>query len=347
MKVLVTGSSGLIGSAVVDLFCGQGHEVVGIDDDHRMQFFGAAATTSNIGKALRERHGKLFDWRTIDVRSSEDVREILAAGRPDGIVHCAGQPSHDWAATRPEIDWSINATATVGLLEAARLYCPEAAFVVCSTNKVYGDGPNRLGMVELETRFDFAGTRYAGFGIDEQFPIDHCMHSLFGVSKAAADLMVQEFGRYFGMPTCCLRLGCVTGPAHAGVEQHGFLNYLVRCHMEGRPYRVFGHRGKQVRDNIDAADVARLIEMIAACPPRAGAVYNVGGGRWHSISIIEALRTLAGITGREPDVEFVDEPRRGDHICYYSDLRAVQGDYPGWEPTKTVEAMLAEMVAAR
>jgi len=257
-------------------------------------------------------------------------------------VHCAAQPSHDLAARRPFDDFDVNAVGTLNLLEAARESCPESPFVFLSTNKVYGDAPNELELVELETRYDYAdpGLRE---GIDETCRIDATLHSLFGASKAAADLLVQEYGRYFGMPTVCFRGGCLTGSNHASAELHGFLAYLARCVLEGRTYRIYGYKGKQVRDNIHASDVCAAALAFAAAP-RPGAVYNIGGGRENSTSILEAIARLEELSGRTLDVEYVDEPRRGDHICYISDLGSLRGDYAGWDVTVGLDEILGDLV---
>jgi CDP-paratose 2-epimerase len=264
--------------------------------------------------------------------------------RPDLIFHCAAQPSHDLAARRPFDDFDVNAGGTLNLLEAARASCPESPFVFLSTNKVYGDVPNERELVELETRWDYASPTEVD-GIDETCRIDATTHSLFGASKAAADLLVQEYGRYFGMPTVCFRGGCLTGSSHASAELHGFLAYLARCVLEGRTYRIFGYKGKQVRDNIHASDVCAAALAYAEAP-RPGAVYNIGGGRENSVSILEAIARLEELTGRTLEVEYVDEARRGDHICYISDLRRLRGDYPGWGVRVTLDEILRELVGA-
>lgn len=269
---------------------------------------------------------------------------LLKKLRPSVIVHTAAQPSHDRAAAIPFDDFDTNAVGTLNLLEATRQACPESPFVHMSTNKVYGDAPNRIALVELATRWDYADPDYEN-GIPETFTIDQSKHSLFGASKVAADIMVQEYGRYFGLPTCCLRGGCLTGPNHAGVELHGFLSYLVKCNLEGRKYKIFGYKGKQVRDNIHSLDVARFMAAFVA-KPRVGEVYNLGGGKANSCSILEAFKITEGFTGKAQVFDYVDENRIGDHICYYSDLRKMRAHYPGWDITKSLEQTIGEIVEA-
>jgi CDP-paratose 2-epimerase len=283
-----------------------------------------------------------FEHHGLDVRDREGVARLLADLRPDLVVHCAAQPSHDLAAKRPFDDFDVNAVGTLNLLEAARTSCPESPFVFLSTNKVYGDAPNELELVELETRYDYADPALRG-GIDESCRVDATLHSLFGASKAAADLLVQEYGRYFGMPTVCFRGGCLTGSNHASAELHGFLAYLARCVLEGRTYRIYGYKGKQVRDNIHASDVCSAALAFAEAP-RPGAVYNIGGGRDNSISILEAITRLEELTGRTLDVEYVDEARRGDHVCYISDLSRLRGDYPEWGVSVSLDDIFDELV---
>jgi CDP-paratose 2-epimerase len=272
------------------------------------------------------------------------VLDLVAALRPSMIVHAAAQPSHDRAAAIPFDDFDTNAVGTLNFLEAARRSCPESPFVHMSTNKVYGDGPNRIALTELGTRWDYADPRYV-HGIPETFSIDQSLHSLFGASKVASDVMVQEYGRYFGMPTCCLRGGCLTGPKHSGVELHGFLSYLVRCNLEGREYKVFGYKGKQVRDNIHSLDVARFIHAFADAP-RCGEVYNLGGGKRNSCSILEAFACVEGLSGQPQRYTYVETNRVGDHICYYSDLRKMRSHYPGWDLTVSLEQTIAQIVEA-
>jgi CDP-paratose 2-epimerase len=327
-RAIVTGSSGLIGSEVVAFLDERGWAVQGVDNNMRRDFFGEHGdTTWNLERLRRET--KRFHHNGFDVRDRGTLDGLVREHRPALIVHAAAQPSHDLAASRPFDDFEVNAVGTLNLLEAARRHAPEAPFVFLSTNKVYGDAPNELELVELETRWDYADPRYRD-GIDERMRIDATMHSIFGASKVAADVMVQEYGRYFGMPTACLRGGCLTGPHHSGAELHGFLAYLARAIREGLTYRIYGYKGKQVRDNIHSYDVCTAI-MAFADRPRAAAVYNLGGGRANSCSIVEAIAALEELHGRRLTTEYVDENRRGDHICYISDLTRFRSDYPEWE----------------
>jgi CDP-paratose 2-epimerase len=342
-RILVTGSSGLIGGEVAAHFDGLGWEVHGVDNNQRAVFFGPAGDTrwnqARLTAALRS-----FTHHELDVRDRPAVLRLVAELRPAAIVHTAAQPSHDRAAASPFDDFDTNAGGTLNLLEAARRAVPDSPFVHMSTNKVYGDAPNEIPLRELPTRWDFADPAYE-HGIPESFRIDASKHSLFGASKVAADVMVQEYGRYFGMPTCCLRGGCLTGPAHSGVELHGFLSYLVKCNLEGRRYTVFGYKGKQVRDNIHAVDVAAFIAAFVAAP-RTAAVYNIGGGKANSCSILEAFEMVAARSGRAMDWTYEEQARAGDHICYYSDLRRIEADYPGWTPRVSLGETLDQIVAA-
>jgi CDP-paratose 2-epimerase len=340
-RLLVTGSSGLIGSEVVDYFASLGWEVHGLDNNMRADFFGPQGDTRWNQRRLQARHPQ-FHHHEADIRDRAAVNALLATLRPALLVHTAAQPSHDLAATRPFDDFDVNAGGTLNLLEAARRHAPDAPFVHLSTNKVYGDRPNRIPLQELPSRWDYADPAYA-HGIAEDFPIDQSKHSLFGASKLAGDVLVQEYGRYFGLGTCCLRGGCLTGPHHSGVELHGFLSYLIKCNVEGRRYKVYGYKGKQVRDNIHAYDVARFIEAFAQ-NPRPGEVYNLGGGRANSVSILEAFDRAAALTGKRMDYEYVDQNRAGDHICYISDLRKTKAHYPGWHITKSLDDIFAEIV---
>jgi len=340
--LLVTGSSGLIGSEVVRHFHDLGFRVEGLDNNQRAVFFGPQGDTRWMQERLVAELPR-FHHNELDVRDRDGVAGLVRAVRPDAIVHAAAQPSHDLAATIPFDDFETNAVGTLNLLEAVRHACPESPFVYLSTNKVYGDRPNTIPLAELPTRWDYADPAFAD-GIPETFPIDQSKHSLFGVSKVAADVAVQEYGRYFGMPTCCLRGGCLTGPAHSGVELHGFLSYLVRCNLEGRPYRVYGYKGKQVRDNVHAGDVARFIEAFLAAP-RTGEVYNMGGGKANSCSILEAFARVEELTGRKQDSTYVETNRIGDHVCYYSDLRKAREHYPGWDVRVSLPQILSDLVA--
>ena len=340
-RILVTGSSGLIGSELCLFFHAQGFELHGIDNNQRAVFFGPQGdTTWNRDRLLREIPG--FSLHAIDIRDRAAVLECVETVRPAAVLHTASQPSHDLAASIPFDDFDTNATGTLNLLEAARRFCPESPFIHFSTNKVYGDRPNAIALKELPTRWDYADPAYAA-GIPESFSIDQSKHSLFGASKVAADVLVQEYGRYFGLPTCCLRGGCLTGPNHSGVELHGFLSYLVRCNLEGRSYTVYGYKGKQVRDNIHSADVARFAWAFFNAP-RVAEVYNLGGGKANSCSILEAFATVEKLSGKPQQFTYSDAARSGDHICYYSDLAKMRTHYPSWDITITLEACLAEIV---
>jgi CDP-paratose 2-epimerase len=341
--ILVTGSSGLIGSEVSSYFAEQGYRVHGVDNNQRAVFFGPQGDTRWNQQRL-ERELPSFVHHELDIRDRRGVMDLLNEIRPAVLVHAAAQPSHDRAAAIPFDDFDTNAGGTLNMLEAARRSCPESPFIYLSTNKVYGDGPNRIRLVELETRWDYADPQYAD-GIPETFSIDNSLHSLFGASKVAGDVMVQEYGRYFQMPTCCLRGGCLTGPNHSGVELHGFLSYLVRCNLERREYRIFGYKGKQVRDNIHSRDVARFIHAFAEAP-HVGEVYNLGGGKANSCSILEAFALVERLTGHAQISSYVEDNRIGDHMCYYSDLRKMRAHYPRWDLTVTLEQTMAQIVDA-
>ncbi len=341
--LLVTGSSGLIGSEVVAHFAPQGWSIVGVDNNQRADFFGPQGDTRWNQSRLVERF-KNFTHAELDIRNRTDVLKLLEDVKPDLIVHTAAQPSHDLAASRPFDDFDVNAVGTLNLLEATRRHKADAVFVHMSTNKVYGDRPNSIKLKELATRWDYDDPAYE-HGIAESFPIDQSKHSLFGASKVAADVMVQEYGRYFGIRTCCLRGGCLTGPNHSGVELHGFLSFLVKCNLEGRTYKIFGYQGKQVRDNIHSHDVARFIEAFWNAP-RVAEVYNIGGGRDNSVSILEAFDRAAQASGKPMKSEYVDQNREGDHICYISDLRKMYDHFPAWRLTKNLDDTFEEMVAA-
>jgi CDP-paratose 2-epimerase len=340
--ILVTGSSGLIGSEAVEYFDRQGHEVVGVDNNMRREFFGPAGDTLwNLARLKRVT--KLFTHAAMDIRDRMAIDELFNTRRFDLIVHCAAQPSHDKARDIPLLDFEVNALGTVNLLEATRQHCPEAVFVFMSTNKVYGDAPNEIALKELETRWDYA-RREDYEGVTESCRIDRTLHSLFGASKAAADLVAQEYGRYFGMKVGVFRGGCLTGPSHSGVELHGFLSYLVKVTLNGGEYTVFGYKGKQVRDNIHSHDVVRAIEEFAA-NPRPGEVYNLGGGRDNSISMLEAIERVEHMTGRKLDWRYVEEARKGDHICYISNMGKFRTHYPNWRVTRPLDSILEEMIA--
>lgn len=344
--VIVTGSAGLIGSESVRQFHAAGHDIVGIDNDMRAQFFGAEASTSEM-RAELESSLSNYHHQVLDIRDTDGIDALFAKYASDiaAVIHTAAQPSHDWAAKEPLTDFGVNAMGTMNLLEACRLHAPQAAFIFTSTNKVYGDTPNDLPLIETETRWEIDAAHPYADGIDENMSIDQTKHSVFGASKVAADVMVQEYGRYFGMNTGVFRGGCLTGPAHAGAELHGFLSYLMRCTVEGRDYRVFGYGGKQVRDNIHSADlVSAFREFVAA--PRQGEVYNIGGSRHSHCSMREAIALCEEIAGRALRREYVEDNRVGDHIWWVSDVRKFQGHYPGWSYRYDLRGILEEIHAA-
>ena len=340
---IITGSGGLIGSESVRFFAEQGFDVVGIENDMRASFFGPEASTAHVSAEL-ERDLDSFRCEPLDIRDDEGIRRLFERHRRDVqlVVHTAAQPSHDWAASDPQTDFTVNANGTLNLLQAARDFAPDATFIFMSTNKVYGDRPNFLPLEEHETRLELPVDHDYYAGIPTSMSIDSCTHSLFGVSKAAADLMVQEYGRYFGMPTVCFRGGCLTGPQHAGAQLHGFLAYLMKCTVLGTPYTIFGYDGKQVRDNIHAHDVVRAFAAFHA-NPRVAAVYNLGGGRESNISMLEAIEACERITGNSLDWTLSDTPRIGDHRWWISDLDALNADYPAWEVTYGIEDVLQDI----
>ncbi len=344
MKILVTGSSGLIGSEVCTFFSNLGHIIHGIDNNQRSIFFGPQGDTSWRLKELKDTLPS-FQHHELDIRDRSKVLALVKEITPDAIVHTAAQPSHDKAASIPFDDFDVNAVGTLNLLEACRQDCPDTPFVHMSTNKVYGDGPNSINLKELESRWEYDDPVFKN-GIPETFSIDQCKHSLFGASKVAADVMVQEYGRYFGMATCCLRGGCLTGPSHSGVELHGFLSYLVKCNIEKRAYKIFGYKGKQVRDNIHSEDVARFIECFLQTP-RSGEVYNLGGGKANSCSILEAFEICEGFSGKKQKYEYLDENRIGDHICYYSDLTKIKNHYPKFEIKHSLDDTIQQIMEAQ
>lgn len=344
--VLITGSAGLIGSESARHFHSLGYEVWGIDNDMRAAFFGADASTGWMRKRL-ERDLPGYRHFDVDIRDRDAIGELVALGGDSIslVIHTAAQPSHDWAATDPHTDFSVNAVGTLVLLEAVRELSPEAVFIFTSTNKVYGDTPNRLPLVEMDTRFDLPEQHAFSAGIPESMSIDDTLHSLFGVSKAAADLLVQEYGRYFGLNTGVFRGGCLTGSGHAGTELHGFLSYLMQCTVTGRPYTVYGYEGKQVRDNIHSSDLVRAFEQFAKAP-RSGAVYNIGGGRHSNCSMLEAIEMCEQISGESLDWTYSDVNRVGDHKWWISDLTRFQSDFPEWQLQHNVPQILEEMYAA-
>lgn len=340
---IVTGSGGLIGSESVRNLIREGLDVVGIENDMRSRFFGPEASTAPVTEELASEYSQ-FRSHELDIRDADGVARLFAehAGEIEVVIHTAAQPSHDWAAREPQTDFGVNANGTLNLLEAAREHCPETPFIFCSTNKVYGDTPNRLPLEETETRLELPEDHHYFKGIDTSMSIDLSTHSLFGASKAAADLLVQEYGRYFGMPTVCFRGGCLTGPQHAGAKLHGFLAYLMKCVVTGTPYTVFGYGGKQVRDNIHSADLVSAFSAFRA-NPRPAAVYNIGGGRYSNCSMLEAIEICERVAGRELQWEMGPEPRIGDHRWWISDLSAFEADYPDWSLRYGIEDILTQM----
>lgn len=341
--VLVTGSSGLIGSEAVKYYDAQDYRVIGVDNNMRREFFGAKGDTSwNL--ALLQRITRHFQHYAIDIRDREKVLSLFREQGPDMVVHCAAQPSHDKAKEIPLTDFDVNAVGTVNLLEATRQVNPEAVFIFMSTNKVYGDAPNELALTETTTRYDYAYPEDY-HGINEECRIDRCLHSLFGASKAAADVMAQEYGRYFGMNVGVFRGGCLTGPSHSGVELHGFLSYLVHVAVAGKPYTIFGYQGKQVRDQIHSYDVIQAFEAFAH-NPHPGEVYNLGGGRDNAASVLECISLIEEISGYRVKWSYQEQNRIGDHICYISDLRKFKQSYPSWTITKDLRSIIKELVEA-
>jgi CDP-paratose 2-epimerase len=341
---VITGSAGLIGSEAVRHFAGKGMDVVGLDNDMRKYFFGPEASTewmrNELVASIRN-----YEHHATDIRDQQAILDLFRArGRNISvIIHTAAQPSHDWAAREPFTDFSINANGTLNLLEATRQFCPEAGFIFLSTNKVYGDTPNTLPLREEETRWEVdASHAFAEHGINEQMSIDRSMHSIFGASKVAADVMTQEYGRYFGLQTACFRAGCLTGPNHSGAQLHGFLAYLMRCVMTDTPYKVFGYKGKQVRDNLHCSDLIRAFDAFLAAP-RCGEVYNIGGSRFSNCSMLEAIRMCEEISGQQLKWDYVPENRAGDHIWWISDIRRFQSHYPSYRLQYDVPAILREI----
>jgi CDP-paratose 2-epimerase len=342
---IVTGSGGLIGSESVARFVGLGFDVVGLENDMRARFFGAEASTAHVTGTLREAYADSFRSLDIDIRDRDGVEQVFAehASAIELVIHTAAQPSHDWAASDPHTDFEVNALGTLNLLEATRKHADGATFVYCSTNKVYGDTPNELPLLELPDRLELPEEHRYFEGVDTSMSIDRSTHSLFGVSKAAADLLVQEYGRYFGMPTVCFRGGCLTGPNHAGTQLHGFLSYLMRATVTGQPYTVFGYGGKQVRDNIHSADLVAAFEHFHLGARAGGAVYNIGGGRFSNCSMLEAIELCQRIAGRELNWTLSEQNRIGDHRWWISDLRPFAQDFPGWKLTHDLEGILREL----
>jgi CDP-paratose 2-epimerase len=341
-RILVTGSSGLIGSEVCIYFAERGWEIHGVDNNQRAVFFGPQGDTRWNQQRLTDSLQKQFVHHEVDIRDRLSILNLLEEVKPDAVVHTAAQPSHDRAAAIPFSDFDTNAVGTVNLLEATRRACPETPFAHMSTNKVYGDRPNTIPLKELETRWDYDDENYI-HGISEEFPIDQSKHSLFGASKVAADVMVQEYGRYFNLPTCALRGGCLTGPNHSGVELHGFLSFLAKCNLEEREFKIFGYKGKQVRDNIHSHDVARFIHAFIETP-RCGEVYNIGGGKDNTCSILEAFKLVEKYSGKKMISSYMETNRIGDHICYYSDLRKMREHYPNWDISISLEETIRQIV---
>ena len=342
MNALITGSAGLIGSEAAVFFAGKGYRVFGIDNDMRCYFFGQEASTDWNRKRLEEKlKGGYIHYRA-DIRNNEEIEGIFRKDKFDLIIHTAAQPSHDWAAKEPFTDFTVNANGTLVLLENFRKYCPEAVFIYTSTNKVYGDRPNELPLVELEKRYELPKEHPYYRGIDESMSVDYCKHSLFGASKLAGDILVQEYGRYFGLKTGVFRGGCLTGPAHSGTELHGFLAYLIKCAASGRKYAIFGYNGKQVRDNIHSFDLVNMFWHFAQ-NPRSGEVYNAGGSRHSNISILEAIEKVEKILGKKAVYEYKPENRVGDHIWYISDVTKFKSHYPGWDFKYNIDMILEEI----
>jgi CDP-paratose 2-epimerase len=346
--VIITGSAGLVGSEAVHFFAQQGFQILGIDNDMRSFYFGKSASTSWNRKLLEEKYGKQYRHFDADIRDRDAIETIFQEHGSDIalVIHAAAQPSHDWAARDPHTDFTVNANGTLVLLEATRKFSESAVFIFTSTNKVYGDAPNRLPLEELETRWEISPGHQYERGIDESMTIDDSKHSIFGASKVAADVLVQEYGKYFGMKTACFRGGCLTGPAHSGAELHGFLAYLVECTMTSKPYKIFGYKGKQVRDNIHSHDLISAFDHFYR-KPRSGEVYNMGGSRHSNCSMLEAIALCEEITGKKLNHSYDEANRSGDHIWYISDVAKFQDHYPGWKYQYDLRTIIEEIVAAQ
>lgn len=342
MKVAVTGSAGLVGGSVVEHFAVRGHDVLGIDNNMRATWFGPAGDTRLVATLLRERHQR-YHHVEADVRDGPTIGRLVDDFQPDLVVHAAGQPSHDLSASLPRVDFEVNVAGTISVLEAVREHAPAAALVFLSSNKVYGDAPNELPFLEMPTRFDYSRAEDHA-GISESMRLDRSTHTIFGASKLAADVLVQEYGRSFGLATVCLRAGCLTGEHHAGVPLHGFLSHLVRTAVAGNRYEVIGFGGKQVRDNLHGSDVAGFCELFVE-RPRAGAVYNIGGGRENSCSVLEATDAIGLVLGRPMELDFNDQARLGDHRCYITDLTSIRSDYPDWSVNVSLESIYEELAS--
>jgi len=343
---LISGSAGLIGSEAARFFAEKGYLIVGIDNDMRKYFFGEDASTDWNNNRLKEDLGEQYIHYVADIRDDAAIEEVFKKHTPDIIVHTAAQPSHDWAAREPYTDFSVNATGTLVMLENTRKHAPNATFIFTSTNKVYGDLPNLLPLIEEEKRWSVDSSHPFSEGINETMSIDQSMHSVFGASKVAADVMVQEYGRYFNMHTGVFRGGCLTGPAHSAAELHGFLGYLVKCIANEKPYTIYGYKGKQVRDNIHAHDLVNMFWHYHQ-QPRIGEVYNAGGGQKSNISMLEAIEKIEGLTGKKANVTYSDESRAGDHIWYISDLSKFKSHYPEWDISYNIDTILKEMCEAK
>ena len=342
--ILVTGSAGLIGSESVRFFCEKGFTVVGLDNNMRQVFFGEDASTEWSRDRLLEDYGNQYIHHPIDIRDQEAVSEIFQTYRQEIslIIHTAAQPSHDWAAKDPYTDFTVNANGTLVLLENTRQFCPDATFIFCSTNKVYGDTPNFLPLVEQELRWEIEETHPYYRGIDETMSIDNCKHSLFGASKVAADVLVQEYGRYFEMKTAVFRGGCLTGPSHSGTQLHGFLSYLMKCTITGKPYQIYGYKGKQVRDNIHSFDLVNAFYHFYQSP-RIAEIYNIGGSRFSNCSMLEAIQACEAIAAKKLNWTYAESNRAGDHIWWISDVQKFSEHYPTWKLTYTVRDILKEI----
>lgn len=343
--VVVTGSAGLIGSEAAAFYAARGYHVVGIDNNMRQTFFGEEGSTLWNRTQLIQEFGHSYEHHDVDIRDREELDRIFARFSQEIslIIHTAAQPSHDWAASHPIMDFTVNANGTLHLLEAARSHCPDAVFVFTSTNKVYGDAPNRLPLVEKATRWEVEESHPYHLGIKEDMSVDQNMHSLFGASKLAADILVQEYGRYFGLRTVCFRGGVLSGSRQAGVPLHGFINYLMKCAMTGTAYTILGYKGKQVRDVIHAKDVIGAIDAVFTRPPNPGEVYNLGGGIYSNISMLEAIELTEKITGRTVDYQYRDQHRAGDHIWYVSDIQKLMDHYPEWRISYSISMIMEEI----
>jgi CDP-paratose 2-epimerase len=346
MKALVTGSAGLIGSEAAKFFAQKGFEIVGIDNNMRSYFFGEEASTEWNRKKIETQLKKTYTHYNADIRDNDAIKKIFKEHKFDLIIHTAAQPSHDWAAREPFTDFTVNANGTLVLLENMRQHCPDAVFIFTSTNKVYGDRPNELPLIELEKRWELPEDHKYYKGIDESMSIDNCKHSIFGASKVAADIMVQEYGAYFDFKTAVFRGGCLTGPSHSGAELHGFLAYLIKCIYSGKKYTIFGYKGKQVRDNIHSHDLVNAFYHFYKKPQAGGQVYNIGGARNSNISMLEAIGAIEKRLGKKANFELSPDNRIGDHIWYISDVSKFKSHYPGWDFEYDIDAILDEMCTA-